>query len=374
MYTNRIPKALLQHVVSEARRAAPHTELLFVTNLIEGDVREYDNDGLSMSSQYYRESEVSLLLQSLEKLGFSVRPFYNEVDFIKWTSEHPLYERGSRWKLAVTTAEGGYGEGRRALIPAYCNLVGLPCWNSPAHGSSVARHKFHSNKILSACGLRVPEIWYYSFDEHVWMNAQRPANGRKVIIKPAWESGSKGVDDQSIVIADDELTSIVADRVERFRQSCVVQEFKTGYEVGAPIVAVPKAKAAGLIGFSDGEKQRYGERARTFVDEKINKSAKNFVFNHIPPEQSERAMSAAEKAFDILSMRSLGRIDMRIDEDGEAWIFDTNESPPPLPRSSFVQLFESFGFDYHDVLALMIGVNMLRFGKISLPSGITPKL
>ncbi len=374
MVTSRIPFELLQHVVSECRRFANQTELLFVTNLIEGDVREYDNDGLSMSSQYYHESEISSLLRAFEALGFSVHPFYNEVDFIRWASDRSNETSGPRWKLVVTTAEGGDGEGRRALIPAFCNLVGLPCWNSPAHGSSVARHKFHANKILSACGVRVPAIWYYSREQNGWRNGDRPVNGQKVIIKPAWEGGSKGIDDESVLIADTDLSSYVARRAEKFGQACVVQEFKTGFEVGAPIVALPNATAAGLIGFSDGKNQRYGNRARTFLDEKINKSAKNFVFEHIPAAQCERAMLTAERAFDILSMRSLGRIDMRIDEDGEAWIFDTNESPPPVPRSSFVQLFENLGLDYHDVLALMIGVNMLQFGKIGLPSGITPEL
>ena len=131
---------------------------------------------------------------------------------------------------------------------------------------------------------------------------------------------------------------------------------------------MPQTLAAGLIGFSDGDNQRYGARARTFEDEKIKKTAGNFVFNQISELQQERAMLAAERAFNILSMRTLGRIDMRIDEDGEPWIFDTNESPPPLPRSSFVRLFESLGLTYHDVLALMIGVNMLHFGKLQMPS------
>lgn len=368
MVTSRISLKLIQHVVSQARGTAQRTELLYVTNLIEGEITEYENDGLSMSSQYYKESETSALIQAFENIGFSVRPFYNEVDFIKWASNQSSSIKKDRWRLVVTTAEGGHGEGRRALIPSFCNLVGLPCWNSPAHGSSLARHKYHANKVLSACGVRVPEIWSYSVQRKRWLNEARPALGQKVILKPSWESGSKGVDDDSVVIEDSDFEHHVARRAKNFGQPCVVQEFKTGYEVGAPIVALPETVAAGLIGFSDGNKQRYGARARTFEDEKIKKSAGNFLFDQIPKPQQERAMHAAEKAFDTLSMRILGRIDMRIDEDGEPWIFDTNESPPPLPRSSFVCFFESLGLSYQDVLALMIGVNMLHFGKLQMPS------
>lgn len=368
MVTSRIPLQHLRHIVSQARENADQTKLLYVTNLIEGEITEYDNDGLSMSSQYYKESETSALIQALEEIGFSVRPFYNEIDFIKWVSTERSHGADGRWQLVVTTAEGGHGEGRRALIPSFCSLVGLPCWNSPAHGSSLARHKYHANKILSACGIRVPEIWSFSLQQGKWLNDAKPDLGQKVILKPAWESGSKGVDDRSVTIVDRDFEQHVAERAEMFGQPCVVQEFKTGYEVGAPIIALPETVAAGLIGFSDGDNQRYGARARTFEDEKIRKSAGNFIFDQLHETQRERAMIAAEKAFDILSMRTLGRIDMRIDEDGEPWIFDTNESPPPLPRSSFVRLFESLGLSYQDVLALMIGVNMLHFGKIRLPS------
>lgn len=367
MIANRIPHELIQHVISETKAHAADVELLYVTNLIEGEVSEYGADGLSMSSQYYFETETSALIQAFQDIGFAVRPFYNEVDFIRWATNERQVVKQSRWQLVVTTAEGGHGEGRRALIPSFCSLIGLPCWNSPAHGSSIARHKFHANKLLASCGIRVPEIWSFS-QRRGWLNRIRPENGLKVIIKPAWESGSKGVDEQSISIVEHGFEDLVLKRAICFGQPCVVQEFKTGYEVGAPIIGIPETKAAGLIGFSDGNNERYGARARTFEDEKVTKSAGNFVFDHVPQPQIERAMVMAERAFDLLSMKTLGRIDMRIDEDGNAWIFDTNESPPPVPRSSFVRLFESFGFSYKDVLALMIGVNLLENGQISLPS------
>ena len=87
MVASRIPLDLIQSVVSATRKSADQIELLYVTNLIEGDIAEYDSDGLSMSSQYYKESETSALIRAFETIGFSVRPFYNEVDFIKWASD-----------------------------------------------------------------------------------------------------------------------------------------------------------------------------------------------------------------------------------------------------------------------------------------------
>ena len=43
MVTSRIPLDLIQSVVSATRKNADQTELLYVTNLIEGDIAEYDS-------------------------------------------------------------------------------------------------------------------------------------------------------------------------------------------------------------------------------------------------------------------------------------------------------------------------------------------
>ena len=66
-------------------------------------------------------------------------------------------------------------------------------------------------------------------------------------------------------------------------------------------------------------------------------------------------------AFQALGMEGLGRIDLRVDEDGSGWIFDTNESPPPLPETSFAQGMKQLGIGYPDMLGVMLGVNLLRF-------------
>ncbi|MBB1485787.1 hypothetical protein [Oceanospirillum sediminis] len=366
MIESNVSKEFLDELILECRNIAHQVELIFITNLIDGDIQEYTENGLSMTSQYYKESDVSFVLQTFEKLGFSVRPFYNEIDFIKWASNESNIKSSNRWQMVITTAEGGEGEGRRALIPSFCNLIGLPCWNSPAHGCSVARHKFHANKILSSCGIKVPETWYFLYERLEWMHNSSPDIGTKVIIKPAWEGTSKGIDEESIIVVDDDFSNVVSIRAHRFGQSCVVQEFKTGYEVGVPIIAPLSPKAVGLIGFADGDKLRYGQRARTFVDENIKKTAQTFLFDELPSLQAKRALTSAERAFDVLSMKGLGRIDMRIDEDGEAWIFDTNESPPLLPRSSFVQLFEKIGYDFKDVISIMIAANITRYNQMKI--------
>jgi D-alanine-D-alanine ligase-like ATP-grasp enzyme len=63
-------------------------------------------------------------------------------------------------------------------------------------------------------------------------------------------------------------------------------------------------------------------------------------------------------------MRGVGRIDVRIDEDGRAFVFDTNESPPPLGGTAYAVAMASLGFSVVEMLAVWLGVCFRDFGII----------
>ena len=64
-------------------------------------------------------------------------------------------------------------------------------------------------------------------------------------------------------------------------------------------------------------------------------------------------------------MSGVGRMDFRVDPDGRAWLFDTNESPPPLAGTSYAVAMQALGLDVSDMLAVWIGVCLRRAGILS---------
>lgn len=166
------------------RAAAASVELLFVTNLRDGELVDIGPDGVVNAGQYYSRREADEIIRRFQDLGVTVRPFFSESEFLNalTTGLGPT----TRSRVVFTTAEGGTGVGRRALIPAACSLAGLPCLNSGPHASSIARHKFHANAVLRRVGVRTPETWMYQSGG--WMGALAPQRGTRVILKPMFES------------------------------------------------------------------------------------------------------------------------------------------------------------------------------------------
>ena len=343
----------LRVLADRVRSISAQLRVVFVTNLRHEPVADLGDDGLLNLGQYYSSDQADTIIRSLQEVGVEVLSFFSEQAFIAAATGGGL---GSDGKQAVvyTAAEGGTGSGRRALIPSLCNLLDLPVLNSGPHGCSIARHKFHANAVLARAGVRVPGTWMYRTDG--WL-AGEPPRGTRVIVKPTYESSAIGVADDSVVSAGPDLSKWLDERVAAFKQSVVVQEFVTGDEIGVPLVQCPNTRALPIVSFLRADGSPYGGSPKTFRMEAIDHDT-SYTLYEAPDTMYATYAEDACRAFDALEMSGVGRMDFRVDRDGRAWLFDTNESPPPLAGSSYAMAMASLGLDVPDMLAVWIGISL----------------
>jgi D-alanine-D-alanine ligase len=353
--------SLMRALATNTLAIAPELRLLFVTNLRIKEATDVGSGGLTNMAQYYSQREADAIIRSLQDLGVTVEAFFSELDLIA-----ELLRKGRpsdpRPTVVYTTAEGGTGSGRRALIPALCNLLGVPALNSGAHASSLVRHKFHAYAVLRHAGVRVPQTW--QFAEGVWAGGIIPPPGSCVIVKPTYESMAIGVDDASVQIVGKEFDTFMGDRYRRFGQPAVVQEFISGEEVGVPVARIGSTYALPPIAQRRADGESYDRLPKTFRDEHVLHDLSHADFT-APDVQVAALRDAATLAFDALDMKGVGRIDFRIDADGRAWAFDTNGEPPPLPQTCWAVAMERLGFTFHELLAVWLGICLLDAGIIS---------
>jgi D-alanine-D-alanine ligase len=349
----------MRRLAGQTRAIAADLRVLFVTNLRSEDLADLGPDGVVNTAQYYTQAQADAMIRALQELGVTVKAFFDEKAFIAAATADGLPADG-KIPVVFTTAEGGTGSGRRALIPALCNLLHLPVVNSGAHASTIARHKFHANAVMDKVGVRVPQTW--QFRAGAWIG-QRPPTGARVIVKPMYETMCIGIDDDSVRFVDDEFGSVVEGAQERFGQSVLVQEFITGEEVGVPVLRLDVSHALPPMAFRRASGDPFGSRPRTFEDEHLRGDMSITEFSGATPTV-DLLGRAATLAFDALGMSGAGRIDFRIDADGRPWVFDTSECPPPLPGGSFSRSMERLGFSYLDMLAIWLGISLLDHGVL----------
>jgi len=358
---------VIRSLVNEVLAVAEGTRLLFVTNIRTGEFTDLGPDGVMNTAQYYTRRQADEMVRSFRELGLTVEPFFSEEELFR-ALLHDDGDSDPRRRIVYTTAEGGSGAGRRALIPAMCNLLGVPSLNCGAHAATLVRHKFHAYSVLRRVGVRIPET--RQFGTSGWVGGLRPALGSRVIVKPVYESMGIGVDDDSVQVVDTDFETYMASKVRKFGQPAIVQEFVSGEEVGVPVARIGTTTVALppiIQRRANGE--MYDQHPKTFRDEHIERDLSHAPFQ-APRAQLVALRTAAVLAFDSLEMKGVGRIDFRVDRDGRAWAFDTNGEPPPLSRTCWSEAMKQLDFTLQDLLAFWVGIGLLEHQLIS---GVGPE-
>ena len=182
-------KAYLQALVQRAMQLASSHEVILLTSNKEKTNSQDDYTGYSVKSEFFSEDEEARILNSLNKIGFSVHQFYNEEDFIAFVSEG---QQKLSKKIVINSAQKGTKIGRKSLIPAVCDLFGISYVGSDPYVVSLCRDKYRCGCILAQNGIPVPDAWLYQ-PLGGWFH-EPPATVGQLIVKPNYEAASIGID------------------------------------------------------------------------------------------------------------------------------------------------------------------------------------
>jgi D-alanine-D-alanine ligase len=353
----------MRDLASRTLAVAPGIRLLFVTNLRPDAeaILDIGPGGVDNTAQFYTRRAADEIIRSLQELGVTVEAYFSELDLIR-ALVAPGPQGDERPRVVYSTAEGGRGPGRRALLPALCSLLQIPILNCGAHASSMVRHKFHAYSVLSQVGVRMPRTWQFARGH--WTCDLAPPRGARVIVKPVYESMGIGVNQDSVHDVNADFSTVMADLTARFGQPAIAQEFVSGREVGVPVARLwGITRALPAIGQLRRDGSDFGERPKTFHDEQVAHDLSHSRFDG-NDEQVAAMLRSAVLAFDALDMQGVGRIDFRVDADGRAWAFDTNGEPPPVPNTCWSAAMEHLGFSFSELLAVWLGICLADYGLL----------
>ena len=239
--------------------------------------------------------------EALRALGFTTERIGHLNSLIR------LIARGRSWDIVFNIAEGIYGLGREAQIPALLDAFKIPYTFSDPLVLSLTLHKGMTKHVVRDCGIPTPDfavIEQASELSHV-------AIPFPLFAKPVAEGTGKGISRKSKINNRDELYGVISDLLERFRQPVLIEKFLPGREftvgiVGTgsraealPVMEICLRKGAEEGAYSLKNKQNYKEVVE---------------YRLIGGELSVRCAEVALSAWRSLGCRDAGRIDLRLDE------------------------------------------------------------
>ncbi|MGE4291501.1 MAG: D-alanine--D-alanine ligase [Desulfovibrio sp.] len=318
------------------------------------DLREdYLAMGLSHedSAEFDSPETIQALRTTIEELG-------NQAELIG--NAQRLVQRlaaGERWDMVFNIAEGLCGMGREALVPALLEAYGVPYTFSDPLVMCLTLNKGMAKHVFRDQGIATPD---FAVVERVAdlenLNMTFP-----LFAKPISEGTGKGIDGKSVIRSRSELEEVCGRLLERFHQPVLVETYLPGREFTVGIVGTgDKAESCGVMEVLLRDEAEQG--VYSFVNKEGWESRVDYFLR--TDEDARAAEAVALAAWRGIGCRDGGRVDVRLDENGEANIIEINPLAGLHPGYSDLPILaEMNGMPFRELIGRILASARERIQK-----------
>ncbi|QQS34889.1 MAG: ATP-grasp domain-containing protein [Ignavibacteriales bacterium] len=246
-------------------------------------------------------------------------------------------------------------------IVGLLELIGIPFTGAPSDALANCQNKVLAKRILKASGIKTPEF----------MLVNKPVKRLNhklkfpIIVKPAYEDASVGIENESIVSNDRQLSRRIEYVHHHFLQPSLIEEFIDGRELN---VAVLGDKNPVTLPISEISFEKMPGHLFNIVSYQAKWDPLHESYHKtipicpakLPKRIEAKAKDNALKAFKIMGCRDYARIDMRLSHKGELYVLEVNPNPDLTEGAGFMRSAEAAGFTYGTALQRIVELALER--------------
>lgn len=305
-------------------------------------VRGYSEDE---TAEFDREDTIDAIEGALIRLGHQTCRIGNIRQLVGRLAA------GDRWDLVFNIAEGLYGAGREAQVPAILDAYGIPYTFSDPLVMSLTLHKAMTKRVVRDAG--IPTSDFTLIEEIADLAAvDFPP---PFFVKPVAEGTGKGVSTASIVRHQKDLAASCRQLLSTYRQPVLVERYLPGREFTVGIIG--SSADAAVLGtievhlLTSAEPGVYSYVNKEHCEERVQ-------YRLVRPEDSAPVQEAeiiALRAWRVLGCRDAGRIDLRCDAQGRVQFMEVNPLAGLHPEHSDLPIIcNRLGIPYVELIERIV--------------------
>jgi D-alanine-D-alanine ligase len=251
--------------------------------------------------------------------------------------------------LVFNLCEGLSGQGSEEHLPAAAvELLGLPMTGARALTLGLCLRKDLVNARLRAQGIPVPD-WTVA-------RAGEPLAWRHypAIVKPAAEDASLGIDALSVV-HDRAGLDAACSRGHESWERLLVQRYVEGREINLAVVGdcvLPHAEIEWVL--PEGLPHVVTYAAKWEPGSVYDRGTPPRILGAADKDLSVRLESLARRVWAAVDGVGYGRIDVRLDARGRAYVIDVNPNPDLSPSAGLARQASAAGWSYPELVARIV--------------------
>ncbi len=260
--------------------------------------------------------------------------------------------RGNPPDVIFNLCESVGGDPRNEpVIPALLDVLGIPYTGADALALGMCLHKRRTKDVLIGCGVPTPPFRFLRTEADL---DEVRGNGLDYpwFLKLAHEDASIGVEETNVVVDLDALLARTRRMWSEFGQAVLAERYIAGREINVTVLGSGDEVAVLPLHEIDFAAMPAGRPHIITYAGKWDESHVDYAGTKpVPLRDSSPVLraaieAAARAAWTATGLRDYGRIDLRIDADGQPWVIDVNPNPDISPDAGVARAGQVAGMTY----------------------------
>jgi D-alanine-D-alanine ligase len=249
-----------------------------------------------------------------------------------------------------------------AYVAGLLDWLGVPYTGCPFQTLCLARTKHVAKRLLRGAGLPTPD--FFVVDE---LPAPPCPLQWPVIVKPAAQDASVGLDQGSVVTDQVRLEERIAYLLEHYGPPILVEEFIRGREFNVGLIEAPDLRVLPVSEILFVEKDPDYWPIVTY-DAKWKPGTRDYEATpprypaEVAPRLKEKVEDLARQAFRLLGCRDYARVDFRV-RGSKPYILEVNPNPDFSPTAGLSGGLISAGLTHAQFAAELVQMALARGQK-----------
>jgi D-alanine-D-alanine ligase len=252
------------------------------------------------------------------------------------------------------------------FVPATYEMLGQSYTGNRPLALALCQKKPHAKALLAAAGLPVPRGLLVDL-----VAGKAPAElplKYPLIVKPAFDDASGGIDAGSVVRDRKALDARVQLVVGEHKMPALIEEFIEGREIHCAILG-GKPLPLYEMEFKQGAVDNDGRMLPNIITYRAKwdpYSRDHYAMEGKCPAAgfddaaAARIQAIAVRAYQTLGCRDYARVDMRVDTSGNPYILEVNPNPDLADSCAFAQCVRASGRTYAQAIQEIVGFALER--------------
>src|SRR5918993_1135728 len=246
-------------------------------------------------------------------------------------------------------------------IAAFLDLLGKNYTGTGAQGLMLSQDKATAKKIFAFHGIQTPVFARcYRGRLDFSHDLQFP-----VIVKPAREDGSIGIEFSAVVSSIRELMERMDWLHTHFDSPVLIEEYIDGRELYVGVLGNDKPEALPIVELDlsklpDGTPRIAAAEVKWGKGTSAYRDTKSIIPSDLPDETVMAVQQTAVAAYQALELRDYGRVDMRLQPDGRVHVIEVNPNPWLSSRAEFAMAARRSGRTYPQLVEEIIELAQAR--------------